>query len=159
MAKTTQSLQYAAQQAAKASFNDRIDDKRQIEGAVQWAEIVVPISADNVATDVIDLIELPPGAIVLPTLSHIIVTDDATSGALTVHVGDSVDDDRYCISANCASLGVIQFVAAGATTFPAGLLTKHKTSGATTKLQAKLATFTATIEAGELRFMIAYKSL
>ena len=59
MAKSTQSTQYAAQLAAAASFVSRIDDKRVIEGSVQYATIKVPVPADNVATDVITLLELP----------------------------------------------------------------------------------------------------
>jgi hypothetical protein len=165
MPKTTQSVQRAAQVAAGASFASRIDDKRQIEGPVQYARCKMVFDGSNVATDVIDLLELPAGAIVMPELSKLIVTDDMTSGALTIHVGDIVDPDRYCISANCAAPGVIEFIAAAATAFPAALGTPHsvvKTRDAATDtslIKVTLATFAATIEAGEVYVLLAYKSL
>ena len=162
MAKSTQSTQYAAQVAAAASFNSRIDDKRDIEGCIQFATIQVPVTADNVATDVITLLELPPGAVVLPECSKIVVTDDMTSGALTIDIGDVVDPDRYCDGANCAAVGEVSFLAPA---IPAGLATKTsvaKTGVATTDtslVTATLATFTATIEAGEFYVILAYKCL
>lgn len=162
MAKSTQSTQYAAQLAAAASFGSRIDDKRVIEGSVQYATIKVPVTADNVATDVITLLELPAGAIVLPELSRIYVTDDMTSGALTIDIGDIVDPDRYCDGANCASVGLVEFLTPAT---PAGLATKTpvaKTGVSTTDtslVTATLATFTATIEAGEFYVILAYKNL
>lgn len=162
MPKTTQSTQYAAQVAAAGNFASRIDDKRQIMGCVQFATIKVPIDAANVATDVITLMRLPDGAIVLPELSKIIVTDDATSGALTIDIGDVVDPDRYCDGANCAATGEVSFLAPA---FPAGLATKTpvvNTGVSTTDtglVTATLATFTATIEAGEFYVVLAYKCL
>lgn len=158
MAKTTQSVQYAAQVAAAVKFGDRINDKRSIEGTVQTALVKVVVDALNVATDVITLLELPPGSVVLPELSKIIMTDDATSGALTIDIGDVVDPDRYCDGANCAATGVVDFLTPA---FPAGLGTRHYTDAATstTLITATLATFTATIEAGEFYVLLAYKSL
>lgn len=158
MPKTTESTQYAAQVAAAANAASRIDDSRQIDGAVQYAFIDVPIDAANVATDVITLVELAPGAIIYPELSFIVVTDDMTSGALTIDIGDSVDPDRYCDGANCASTGTVQFLAPA---IPAGYTTRHKLDGVTgtNVITATLATFTATIEAGAFRVVLAYKSL
>lgn len=158
MPKTTQSVQYAAQVAAAVKFGDRLNDKRQIEGTVQTALVKVVVDALNVATDVITLLELPPGSVVLPELSKIIMTDDATSGALTIDIGDVVDPDRYCDGANCAATGVVDFLTPA---FPAGFGTRHYTDAATstTLVTATLATFGATIEAGEFYVLLAYKSL
>lgn len=158
MPKTTQSVQYAAQVAAAVKFGDRLNDKRQIEGTPQTALIKVVVDALNVATDVITLLELPPGSVVLPELSKIIMTDDATSGALTIDIGDVVDPDRYCDGANCAATGVVDFLTPA---FPAGFGTRHSTDAATstTLVTATLATFGATIEAGEFYVLLAYKSL
>jgi hypothetical protein len=162
MAKTTQSTQYAAQVAAGANFVNRIDDSRQTSGAVQFALIEVPITADNVALDVITLLELPSGAIVCPELSSLIVTDDATSGALTIDIGDVVDVDRYCDGANCAAVGVVDFLTPA---IPVGLGTRTpvlKSADATLNtslVTMKLATFTATIEAGSVFVNLAYKCL
>ena len=162
MAKTTQSVQYAAQVAAALPPYTRIDDKRQIEGAVQYATLKVPLTTDNAALDVITLLQLPPGAIVLPELSRVIASDDATSGALTLDIGDVVDPDRYADGINAATPGIIEFLSAGVTTTtPAGLHTRHKVDPliATDLITLTLATFTATIEAGELIVVLAYKCL
>lgn len=155
---TTQSTQYAAQVAAAASAASRIDDSRQLSGEIQYAFIDVPILADNAATNVITLIELPAGAIIYPELSKIVVSDDMTSGALTIDIGDSVDPDRYCDGANCASTGEVSFLAPA---FPAAYTTRHKLDAVagTNIITATLATFTATIEAGAFRVVLAYKSL
>lgn len=157
MAKTTQSIQYAIQ--AASGFANRLDDKRQIEGAVQTARLRVPLTTDNEASDVIDLVELPLGAIVLPELSRVIVTDDATSGALTLDIGDSVDPDRYADGINAASTGIIEFCSVVSGTAPAALHAQHKVTETTRLIKLTLASFTATIEAGELFVVLAYKSL
>jgi hypothetical protein len=159
MSKTTKSNEYADQVAAAASFNERLNDERLIGGNVKYATVKVVIAALNVATDVITLIELPTGAIVLPELSKVIVTDDATSGALTLDIGDATDVDRYADGINAASAGEISFTSVASTTVPDGLHNRHKLTADTNILQVTLATFTATIEAGEIIFVIAYKTL
>lgn len=158
MAKTTQSEERALQ-VAGANFNDRIDDKRIIEGAVQYARLVVPLTIDNAANDVIDLIELPRGATVLPELSRVIVTDDATSGALTLDIGDASDPDRYADGIDAATPGIVEFCSVASATVPAALHNRHKVNDTTKLVKLTLASFTATIEAGELVVILAYKSL
>jgi hypothetical protein len=159
MAKTTESTQFAEQTDAAANFANRIDDNRQIGGTVQFATIVVPITADNVALDEINLITLPPGSIVLPQLSKVLVTDDCTSGALTLDIGDADDPDRYADGINCASVGTVDFTSVLSGTVPAALKTPYKVAGDNTVIVLTLATFTSTIEAGELVIVLAYKSL
>lgn len=159
MLKTTQSNEYALQVAAAASFNDRLDDDRLIGGNLKFATVKVVVDALNVATDVITLVELPTGAIVLPELSKVIVTDDCTSGALTLDIGDATDVDRYADGINAAAAGEIAFTSVASTTVPAGLHTRHKLTETTNILKLTLATFTATIEAGEIIVVIAYKTL
>ena len=162
MAKTTLSVQRAAQIAAAANFTARIDDKRKIEGCIQYAFIDVVVDALNVANDVIDLIELPPGAIIYPELSYIIVSDDMSSGAVTIDIGDIVDPDRYCDGANCAATGKQEFITSA---FPDAYNNRHelKDTGAaatsTTLILLTFATLAATVEAGALRVVLAFKSL
>ncbi len=164
MPKTTQSVEYAAQVAASANFANRIDDKRSIMGDIQYASIVVNFDATAMANnDVVALVGLPPGAIILPELCNIIVTDDLSSGALTVNIGDVLDADRYGVAVDIAAPGVKPFIAAAATTFPAGLLTRHEleSTGVSTT-QTNLVTMTmggATTEAGQLIVNLTYKCL
>jgi hypothetical protein len=156
MAATTQSVQYAEQVAAEASFYDRINDSRQIDGPVEYAFIDVATTVDNAATNVIYLVDLPEDVIVIPELSFIQVTDDMTSGAVTFDIGDSVDVDRYCDGANVASTGTVQFISAA---IPDGYTNRHRTTDTTRTILLTIATMTATIEAGAFRVVLAYKSL
>lgn len=158
----TQSTQYAAQVAAATSFNSRIDDARTISGPVQYAYIDLVFPADQAALSVVDLIELPPGSIVIPEQSSIIVSNDITSGACTVDIGDVVDVDRYCDGADIAATGTVQFLAPAypdAFTNRYSVLDTGVTSTTTTLIKLTFATLTATVEVGAIRVILAYKCL
>lgn len=155
----SQSTQYAAQVAAKANYADAIDDGRQLSGAVQYAECDVTWDGDESASETVTLVELPEHAQVLPELSKIIVSTDCAA-TLTVDVGDADDADRYCDGADCAAVGVIEFTSAA---IPAGVTTRHDTTASdasgddTRKIIATWATL-ATPAAGQIKFLIAYKT-
>ncbi len=152
---STNSTQYAAQVAAAANYADTMDDKRQIEGCIQYAFIDVAVAATDAQGDTVKLVELPVGSIVYPELSFIVVTDDMSSGAVTIDIGDT-DVDRYCDGANCAATGTVQFLAPA---IPAGYTTRHKITEATKVVTLTYATLAATVEVGAFRVVIAYKSL
>lgn len=152
----TQSVQYAAQVAATANVSKRINDSRQVDGPVEYSYIDLAIPADQAALSVVTLVELPIDVIVIPELSFIVVTDDITSGAATVDIGDSANPDRYCDGANIASVGTVQFLAPA---IPEGYGTRHRTTDVTRFITLTFATLTATVEAGEFRVVLAYKSL
>jgi hypothetical protein len=152
---STNSVQYTAQLAAAANYADTIDDKRQIEGGIQYAFIDVAVAASATAADTVNLIELPVGSIVYPELSFIVVTDDMSSGAVTIDIGDT-DVDRYCDGANCASVGTVQFLAPA---IPDGYTNRHKITEATKLIKVTYATLAATVETGAYRVVLAYKSL
>ncbi len=158
MAKTTQSAERILQVAAEAG-GARINDARKVEMETQFLSVKVPITTDNAALDVIELFELPENAVVFPELSFVLVTDDATSGALTLDIGDATDPDRYADGINAATAGKIEFTSVASTTVPSALHTKYKTTGTTNLVTLTLATFTATIEAGEIIVVIGYKNL
>lgn len=165
MAATTESTQRTAQLAAVSNYaNAGSIDGRDLSGAVQYAFIDVVTTADNAALDVIDLIELPAGAIVIPELSSIRVSDDMTSGALTIDIGDAVDADRYCDGLNAAAAATTLFPFI-TPTIPDAVGNRHQcvdtgdASTTTTLIKATLATFTATIEAGAFHVILAYKCL
>jgi hypothetical protein len=159
MPKTTESVQYAAQVTDFVNFNDRINDERQIGTAPKYAEVKVTMDALNVATDIINLVVLPVGAIVIPSLSKVIVTDDCTSGVFTLDIGDSEDPDRYADGINVASVGEVGFTSVVSLTVPAALHAPHRLTGTTKTLLLTLSTFGATIEAGEIIVLVAYKTL
>lgn len=163
MAKCTQSTEYIAQLAAAANFTARIDDKRNIEGAVQFAKIKVELTADNVANDVIDLIRLPDGARVLPELSSIVVTEDPNDAGFTVDIGDAADVDRYCDGANCAAVGVQDFLASATTADgflnPIDVANTGVASTDTGLIQMKIITEAGTMAAADVYVILAYKCL
>lgn len=163
MAKCTESTQYAAQVAAAANFTARIDDKRQIMGDVQFATIKVPLTADNVANDVINLIRLPEGAIVLPQLSKVITTGDPNDGAFVVDIGDAADVDRYADGLDLAAVGIDEFLAPATTAD--GFINPIKVSNTgvaatdTSLVQMKIITEAATMAAADVYVVLAYKCL
>lgn len=163
MAKCTQSTEYAAQVAAAANFTARIDDKRGISGDVQYATIKVPLTADNVANDVIDLIRLPDGARVLPQLSSIVVTADPNDGAFTLDIGDAADVDRYCDGANCAAVGIQAFLASAQTADGFINPIQVENTGVSTTdtglVQMKIITEAGTMAAADVYVVLAYKCL
>jgi hypothetical protein len=162
MAKTTQSTQRIAQVAAATDFSDRTDDKRAVSGAIQYAFIDVPVTADNVATDVIDLYEFPVGTIIYPELCEVITTDDMSSGTVTVDIGDAVDVDRYCDGVVNSAVGQIRFITPA---IPDGYTNRHKmvntgvATTTTTLVKLTFAALGATVEAGVMRIVLAYKCL
>lgn len=150
----TQSTEYAAQVASASNFTGRIDDGRKVGGEVQYAFATCTWAGDEAATEVVDLIELPAGAQVLPELSDIIVSTDC-AGTLTVDVGDGDDPDRYCDGANAGAVGKIAFTSAA---IPAAVATRYDVAGDNTVIKATWATL-ATPAAGTIHFSIAYKCL
>ena len=154
----TQSTQYAAMLAAEGNYqNASSTEGTQVSGSVHFARVDVVTEADNAASDVITLLELPPGAIVLPELCKIIVTDDMTSGACTIDIGDAADPDRYADGANCAAVGVVDFLTSA---IPAGFTTRYPIpAGDNQLITATFATLAATIEAGAFSVIIGYKTL
>jgi hypothetical protein len=163
MAKATQSIEYAAQVAAAANFTARIDDGRNIMGAVQFATILVELTADNVANDVINLIRLPDGARVLPQLSKVITTEDPNDGAFVVDIGDAADPDRYADGLDLAAVGLDDFLAPVTTVD--GLLNPIdvKNTGVaatdTSLIQMKIITEAGVMAAADVYVILAYKCL
>jgi hypothetical protein len=165
MPKTTRSNQYAAQLNAGNLGGQRIDDGRQLSAQPQYTFCVVDFDGSNVAADVVTLVKLPPGAIVLPSLSKIIVSTALTTGVCTMDVGDVTNRTRYCAGANCAALGSVDFLSAVATAgFPAGFLTRQRVVEDpsplldTTLVTVRIATLTLPT-AGRFVVMVAYATI
>lgn len=110
MAATTQSTTYAAQVAANANYAAATLEQRDTGGVVQFAKVDITLSAEDVAGTVINAFQLPPHAIVIPSLSSIVVEDVFGVTALTVDIGDIVDPDRYSDGVDVLALGKKEFV-------------------------------------------------
>jgi hypothetical protein len=153
MPATTTSTQRDAEIDAATNYA-AITDKAYT--GVKFVRFDVATTTANAANDVIYLGTLPEGAIVLPELSKIVVTDDMSSGAVTIDIGDPDDVDRYCDGANCASVGVVDFLTSA---IPDGFTNPYAVTGDNCLIQAKLITFAATVEAGGFSVILAYKTL
>ena len=162
MAATTQSVTYAAQVAAAANYASVTLEKRDIDGPVKLAAIDIDLSSDDVAGTVINAFQLPPGAIVLPAQSCIVVDDAFGATALTVDIGDIVDPDRYADGVNVLALGRKEFI--DGTTIPDAVLNPLKVDATgvsttdTSIVTFKIATST-TPAAGHCTVYLAYKCL
>lgn len=161
MPTTTNSAQYAAQVTGGENYASVSLEGRDIGGAVQTALCKCTVTTDETATSVINLVELPTGAIVLPELCQILVTDDWADGAATVDIGDSGDPDRYADGVDCAAVGIKYFLTPA---FAAGFATRKGTAATATATQpGNLVTATiasnATPAAGEFYVLVAYKTL
>jgi len=158
---TTRSNQRIAQINSATNFAKRLDDARQISGAAQFAFIDVPIAADNATGNIIELIELPAGAIVLPELSKIVVDDDFAAAA-TVNIGDVADRDRYAAAVPVNDPGIFEFWRTSPVL--AGFTTRHEcvdtgvAATTTTLITLEIASIT-TASSGTLRVVLAYKCL
>ncbi len=163
MAKATQSNQYAAQVTAASNYAGVTLDKRDIMGSVQFATILVELTADNVANDVIDLIRLPDGARVLPQLSKFIMTEDPNDSTFVVDVGDAADVDRYSDGANLASVGIVEFLTPATTADgflnPISVSNTGVSTTDTSLIQLKITTEGGTMAAADLYIVLAYKCL
>jgi hypothetical protein len=162
MAATTQSVTYAAQVAAATNYASVTLDRTTVDAPVKIAAIDLDLTADDAANTVINIFQLPPGAVVLPTLSSIVVDDAAGASALTVDVGDIVDPDRYCDGASALALGKVEFC--HGTTVPDAVINPLKVNATgvaatdTSIVTLKIATST-TPAAGHFTVFLAYTCL
>lgn len=137
------------------TFIARIDDKRRLEGSLQFADAVVTLAGDEVATNVITLCELPPGAIIYPEHSLFYTETDAGT-TLTVDVGDSVDPDRYADGSDIAALGAVNFITAAV---PDGAKNRHELTSTTRTVTLTVATAASLSAGAKVHVKLAYKSL
>jgi hypothetical protein len=161
MAATTQSVTYAAQVAAATNYAAVTLEKRDIDGPLKIAAIDIALTAEDVAGTVINAFQLPPGAIVLPALSCIVVDDAFGATALTVDIGDLTDPDRYADGVDVLALGKKEFV--HGTVVPDAVLNPLKVAATgdstdTSVVRFKIATST-TPAAGHCTVYLAYKCL
>lgn len=115
------------------------------------ATIPYTLLATVVADDFIDLMDLPPGAEIVPQLSHVTSADPGT--ALVLDIGDAADVDRYADGISLNSGGQVAFCSG---TLPAAVATPFSASVAT-RISAKVITATTLTAAVKLVFTIAFR--
>jgi hypothetical protein len=163
MAKATQSNEYAAQVTAATNYAGVTLDKRDTGATVQFATVLVELTADNVANDVINLIRLPDGARVLPQLSKLIMTEDPNDAAFNVDIGDAADVDRYCDGADVKAVGVVDFLTPATTVDglinPISVQNTGVSTTDTSLVQLKITVEGGTMAAADLYVVLAYTCL
>jgi hypothetical protein len=129
MADTNSDL-IAAQVAARTGLSAGIVNGDDNGGDLRFYNVEVALSASVAANDTFQLLDLPPGAVIIPELSSISATGDPGT-TLTLDVGDSGDADRYCDGANLGALsaaGIVQFTAPA---IPAAVFTPYRPTDVT----------------------------
>lgn len=122
---TTLSTDYATAQAAAINDQSKSPNLGDYGGDVKHIDVKITVPATFAVDDVVRLARLPAGARIIPALCSV---DHGDPGdALTLKLGDELDDDRY-------GSGIALGNAAGrktpvdASTKGAAFLTPHKLS-------------------------------
>lgn len=81
-----------------------------LTGNVVYAKASYTTTATDAAADVLNLVKLPEGAVVIPSLCRIDTEDCGTD--ISIKIGDddpTADDDRYSTAISLATAGVVAF--------------------------------------------------
>lgn len=151
MADTNSDL-IAAKLAARTGLANGIVNGDDNGGLLLFYNVEVALTSGVAANDTFQLIDLPPGAVIVPELSYIAATGDPGT-TLTLDVGDSGDADRYCDGANLGALSAAGIVAFTAPAIPAAVFTPYRNNEDVTRIYATAATV-GTNSAVTLKFSI-----
>ncbi|GAT35616.1 hypothetical protein TSACC_3687 [Terrimicrobium sacchariphilum] len=135
------------------SVRDR-GDSNKVSGDIRIAEAVYTTTAGLAAGDIIDIVQLPIGAIVLPERSWVANEASGGTGAAIAKIGDAEDDDRYsATSIDLTSAGARAVTAVNTT----AVLVRTPVTKTTNTIKATVALTSGNVTAGKLiRFSIAY---
>lgn len=153
---TTNSTVYAKQ--INPTMANRLTSPQSLSLNNRTFEFVYTMLGTETAGDVINLVKLPLGAIVDPTLSTVV--NDGAATTLTIDVGDddvlgvgtAADADRYCDGISVASAGITRFdsIASAARLTPYAL-------GGDAAITLTWATVGTPVAAKKLTFRIVYR--
>lgn len=139
------------QDAARTGLRNGILDGDDQSGVLLYATATYTLLGTEAAADIIDLVDLPKGAVLVPQLSHVICTDPGT--ALVIDIGDAADTDRYANDIVLSAGGLVGFCSA---TQPDAAINPLRTT-TQTRVYATIGTATALTAAVKLAFTIAYR--
>jgi hypothetical protein len=133
------------------SVSDKQVDGDRTSGLILYATALVTLSGSLATNDTIELVDIPPGAVVVPQLSHVTGGDPGTT--LRLSVGDSAVAARYANAINLDAGGQVGFCSG---TMPAAVTAPFRPT-APTRLVATV-TSAATVTNGVvLAFTIAFR--
>lgn len=154
MASTNSDL-IAAKAAAKLKLGDGILNGDDAGGVLLYFGASVTLPSGVAAADTFQLIDLPPGAVIVPELCSITASGDPGT-TLTIDVGDSGDVDRYCDGANLGGLSAAGIVLFTAPAIPAAVLTPYRSSDVV-RVYATAATAGTVTAATVLKFTLVVR--
>lgn len=127
-------------------------------GKLRYSDVTYALNGNESANDIINIVELKPGAFLVPSLCRIVCEDPGT--ALTLDIGDAVTADRYMDGGALTTAHDTSFTAAPSVTATAAWYTPYAIVGGTTPttvIKAKVITATALTAAAKVRFLIAWQ--
>jgi hypothetical protein len=153
---TVNSTVYAKQ--ISPTLGNRIITKNQIDAPVRVFEYVHTMVGDEAANDILNLVKLPQGAIIDPSLSSVVNDGIATTATIdigdddTAGVGAAADADRYADGLDVAAAGVDLFTANSSAT----RLTPY-VLGADSVIKLLWATMNTPVAGKKLTVRLAYR--
>ncbi|MBN8708981.1 MAG: hypothetical protein J0I10_06345 [Verrucomicrobia bacterium] len=140
---------------AQSSSNPRDrGDGNKVTGDLRIAEAVYTTTTALAASDVIDVVTLPVGAIVLPERSWVASEGTGGTGTAIAKLGDALDDDRYSATSVAIASAASSAVTAAAAT---SVVVRTPVTKDTATVKATVALSSGTVTAGKVvRFSIAY---
>lgn len=130
-------------------------DAARVTGKNGVLEAVYTATGTEVANDIIDIGDIPEGAVVIPELSRIASEACGGTGSAIAAIGDSADDDRYsATSVSLTSVASAFLTPASAT----GVITRTPVTSATKTIKAKFAISSGAMTAGKkIVFTIVFR--
>lgn len=125
----------AAKVSARTGLANGIVNGDDNGGILTFYNVEFACGASVAANDTFQLIDLPPGAVLVPEMCKWSVSGDPGT-TLTMDCGDALDPDRYCDGANLGALsaaGVVEFTAPA---LPAAVLTPYRNNEDVTRIYA-----------------------
>jgi hypothetical protein len=141
------------QEAAATGIPNGVINGDDISGLLLLATAQYTLLGTEAENDTLQLFDLPPGAVLVPQLSHVTSADPGTT--LTFDVGDAGDTDRYADGIVCSAGGQIGFCSG---TLPAAVLAPYRDNSAPTRIVAKFDSANTLTAGVVLTFTIAYRA-
>ena len=125
-----------------------------IAGKVRYAIIPYVLAGTEAANDIINIVRLKVGAVVIPSLSHIVCEDPGT--ALTIDIGFASNVDALCDGAALTTAHDVSFTGAASVTATAQQYTPVALASGDEVIFATVKTATSLTAAAKLLFLVAY---
>jgi len=127
----------------------------KITGENRYIEAVYTTTGAEAASDIIDVTDIPIGAVVIPELSRVACEASGGTGTAISKIGDASDDDRY----SATSIALTSAATTAVTPAVATSVTLRTPVTSTTKrIKATVALSSGSVTAGKkVVFTIAYR--